>query len=306
MGDDASFRRVHAARTREFIGMSLAFLGAVCWGFSATCVSWLTNEANVDVIWLADVRMLVAGGLFFIVALVRDRDKLKALVRDRALMVRIVAYTAIGVMLMQVSYMSAIKYTNPGTALLLQETGVPLVVLVSCVRMKRLPSKAEAIALALAFIGIVLISTQGDITSLAIDPLGLFWGLAAGVAMMGYILVPVRLTEECGPFVTNGVALLAGGIAFLPFARPWEGVQLDGAGWLVVGGVVVVGTMVAYVVYLRGVVEAGPVKASLVGLFEPVSGAIISALWLGTVFSVWDYIGGAAIIAMMVVVALRK
>ena len=81
---------------------------------------------------------------------------------------------------------------------------------------------------------------------------------------------------------------------------------MDAPAWLVFAAIVLIGTMLAYVVFLRGIADCGTVKASLVGVFEPVSGAAISALWLGTVFSGWDFLGGAAIIAMMVLVALSK
>ena len=62
----------------------------------------------------------------------------------------------------------------------------------------------------------------------------------------------------------------------------------------------------AYAAFLQGAYDAGPVIASLIGVFEPVSGAVISALWLGTVFSGWDILGGLCIIIMMILVALKK
>ena len=70
--------------------------------------------------------------------------------------------------------------------------------------------------------------------------------------------------------------------------------------------IVLVGTMFAYAIYLRGIAYCGTVKASLVGVAEPISGTVISALWLGTVFSGWDLLGGALIITMMIIVALNK
>ena len=82
--------------------------------------------------------------------------------------------------------------------------------------------------------------------------------------------------------------------------------MLDVEGWLVFAGIVLIGTMLAYAAFLRGAYDAGPVIASLIGVFEPVSGAVISALWLGTIFTGWDILGGLCIITMMILVALKK
>lgn len=291
----------------ELRGVLLAFLGATCWGFSATCVSWLTTRAGVDVLWLANMRMLGTGIVFTAISLVRCRPQVVHLFGDRKLVLQLLFYVAVGVLSVQISYMYAIAFTNPATALLLQETGVPLVLVITCIGARRMPTAAEGVALALAVFGILAISTQGSFTSLAINPVGLFWGLVAGASIAGYNLIPVRLIRECGSLVTNGIAMVIASLVITPIVQPWvDPAPLDGTGLLALFGVVVIGTMVAYAVYLRGVADAGPVKASLVGVFEPVSGAAFAAIWLGMGLSSWDLIGGAAIIAMMVIVALRK
>ena len=133
------------------------------------------------------------------------------------------------------------------------------------------------------------------------------WGLLSAVANASYILLSVKVVEKCGSLVLNGVAMTLGAIILAPFAHPWDStVTLDASGWLVFFAIVLVGTMLAYAIYLRGVALCGTVKASLMGVAEPISGTVISALWLGTVFSGWDFLGGALIIAMMIIVALSK
>lgn len=288
-------------------GVLLALIGAGCWGFSANCVSWLTTNTQADVLWLGNMRLIISGLIFLAVALVGFRPQLRRLLTTRSLWPSTVGYTLLGVILMQVSYMSAIKYTNPGTALLLQSTGMPMVLVVGCLKGRRLPSPYEWVSLALACLGVLMIACQGDIRTLDINPLGLFWGLGAGVAMAGYNLLSVRIMDEAGMVPLNAVTMLLGAAVLTPFVRPWEAPpSLGTEGWLVFAGVVLVGTILAYAIYLKGVQDAGPVKASLIGLFEPVSGAVIAALWLGTVFTGWDLLGGLLILAMMTLVALQR
>ena len=294
-------------RKNELKGIVFSLLGASCWGFSATCVSFLVDRNQVDVSWLACVRLFVAGLLFLAVALIRDRDKFAILLRNRELVVHTILYTFVAVVLMQVSYMTSIKYTNAGTTLLLLELSIPMVLIVDCIRKRRLPQPIELLALVLALTGVFCIASQGNLGSIGINPLGLFWGLLAAVANAGYIILSVKVVEKCGSLVLNGVAMTLGSIILMPFGHPWDStVVLDVTGWLVFFGIVLVGTMFAYAIYLRGVALCGTVKASLIGVAEPISGIIISSLWLGTVFSSWDFLGGALIITMMIIVALKK
>ena len=294
-------------RGHEFRGIVLSFLGAACWGFSASCVSYLVSHNDVGVLWLAHSRLLVSGLLFLAAAFIKDRDKFAVLAHDRGLIGQLVLYTLVAVVLMQVSYMSGIKYTNAGTALLLLEVSVPMVLIVACLREKRLPKPIELLAIALAAAGVVSIATQGNLGSIGINPLGLMWGLLSAVANAGCIIIPVRFVKQCGPLMLNGFAMLAASIILAPLAHPWDTpIPLDTSGWIVFAAIVLVGTVFAYAAYLQGVADAGTVLASLFGVFEPVSGAVISALWLGTVFSIWDFIGGFLIITMMIIVALKK
>ncbi|MBO4351986.1 MAG: EamA family transporter [Eggerthellaceae bacterium] len=306
MGQNES-KSSESKRPHELRGVLYAMLGASCWGFSATCVSYLVDKNQVDIPWLACSRLLVAGLLFLAIAFVRDRDKFSVLFHDRGLMVRTGLYTLLAVVLMQISYMSGIKYTNAGTTLLLLEVSVPIVLVVECIRGRRFPKPVEMLALALAAGGVLSIATQGNLGSIGINPLGLMWGLLSAVANASYILLSVKVVEKCGSLVLNGVAMTLGAILFAPWAHPWDStVVLDASGWIVFFAIVLVGTMFAYAIYLRGISYCGTVKASLVGVVEPISGAAISALWLGTVFSGWDLLGGVLIIAMMIIVALNK
>lgn len=296
-----------AGRTRNLRGLFLVFLGATFWGFSATCVKCLTERNDASVLWLADTRLFVAGVLFLVAALVLDRDKFRVLLQSRALIVQMVGYVLIAVVLMQIGYMASIKYTNPGTALLLLELSIPMVLVYECIRAKRSPTKLEGAAIVLAFAGVTAIATQGNIGSLGISPLGLLFGLMSAVANAGYILLSARLVRECGALVTNAIGMLFGAILLAPWGQPWDvPAGMDGTGWIVFAGIVLIGTMAAYAAFSTGVTMTNTVTASLVGVFEPVSGAVISALWLGTVFSGWDLLGGALIIAMMVMVALHR
>ena len=284
-------------------GSLLAFLGAVCWGFSATCASYLMTTFGISVTWLASVRLIVAGSLFLALSLFKSRDRVVALLRDRKMLALAALYAIVGMILMQLTYMEAVRYAGAGTALLLQETGTVAVMIVSCVQYRRLPMRNELLAIVLALLGVSVIATQGNIGSLGISPLGLLWGLLAGACLAAYNIVPVKLLDKYGSTVTNSLSMPMAALLFLPIGQPWHLPVMSFDGWLALLAVCIIGTFVAYLVYLHGVRQAGPVRASIIGMFEPVSGMVFSCVWLHDAVSVFDVIGCALIFAMVVLIA---
>lgn len=284
-------------------GVLLVLLGALCWGFSATCASYLMQAFSISVTWLVSVRLIIAGSLFFVLALAKSRDKIKQLLHDKKMVGLVVAYAIVGMILMQTTYMMAVRYAGAGNALLLQETGLILIMLAACVKGHRRPRAHEIICILLAIGGTLSIATQGNIGSLGIAPLGLAWGLIAGVCLAGYNIVPVNLLDSYGSTVTNGLSMPVAAIFFLPIGQPWNAPALPIEGIAALLAVCLIGTFVAYLAYLEGVKIAGPVKASLMAVFEPVSAMAFSFVWLGEAITLFDGIGCVLIVIMMLLVA---
>lgn len=292
------------SRSIEVRGILFALIGAACWGFSATCAGYLMGTFGLTVAWLAFARLIIAGPIFLAIALATDRDRLFSLFKSPKMLVQMVVFSLVGVVAMQITYMTAISYDGPGTALLLMETGLIVIMVVTCIRKRRLPSKREVIALVLALIGTACIATQGNIGTLGISPLGLLWGLLAGLAMAGHNVIPVHLLDKHGSIVCNGVAMTLAAFILAPMADPVGAFPvMPVGGWAAFAAIVLIGTLLAYFLYLQGIKEAGPVKASLVAVFEPVSGMFFGLVWLGDLISMFDLLGAAAILAMMVLIA---
>ena len=143
--------------------------------------------------------------------------------------------------------------------------------------------------------------------SLAIPPEGFAWGLLSAVALAFYTLLPVRVLGKWGSLLVTGLAMLFGGAAATVAVQPWAmPVQLSGGALVAIVAIVLVGTLGAYMLYLQGVADAGPVKASLLCSVEPVAALVISALWLQAPVSAWDVAGCVAIVAMVVLVTERE
>lgn len=203
----------------------------------------------------------------------------------------------------QLFYAYTVQITNAGTATVLQMLGSVFVMLYYCLIRRKLPYLNEFVGLVLAIIATVLIATQGNPGVIEMPEAGLFWGILLGITTAIYIVMPKQsgLFEKYGSLNVVGWAMIV--CAFFAYpAYLMQGGSFDivvstlvgfsAFDWiLLIGGLTIFGTIAGYGLYLYGVSIVGAVKGSLLGAIEPVSASVIAALWLGTVFSIYDLLG---------------
>ncbi len=288
------------AARRVAIGVAATLLGGFFWGFSGTSASLLFSRYHVDTLWLLSVRQIFAGLLFMIVVLARDRQRLVRLWTTPAHAREQLLFTVFGLLLNQFGYLMAVRLTNAGTATVLQCLQLVIIMVVTCVRRHRSPRRREAAGLVLALVGTFLIATGGNISQLSISPLGLVVGLLAALGAALTALIPTRVLPEYGSSIVTGSAMLVAGMVSCAFIRPWENPPaLDASGIAALAVFIVVGSFLAYFLYMQGIKDLGGMRASMIATIEPISAAVTSALMLGTVFAPTDIVGFAAIIIMV-------
>lgn len=292
----------HVAR-----GIVLALLGAICWGFSANCSEVLMDVYDVPVGWISCVRTGWSALVFLALAAVFRRHEFAMLAHDARSIIRIAAFGVLGVFFTQITYLSAIKLAGSGPALLLEQIGLAIIMLYVCLRSRRLPTKIEVAGLLCALLGVFFIATQGDPSALSIPADGLVWGLLSALALAFYNLFPEVPLVRYSAFTVVGFGMLASSAVSFTVYHPWEmGVELPFEGLLICMMVVLVGSILAFLLYLQGLKYAGPVRAGLLGSIEPVSGMVIGALWLGSTVTAFDVLGAMAIVGMIALVTLGR
>lgn len=286
-------------------GTLLAAVGGTCWGFSGTAAQLLTSQMGVPVAWITPVRLCMAAVVLLAFCTLKCPGKMTALARDRSTMGQIVLFAFLGVLFTQFSYLSAIAHTNSGIGTMMERLGLLLIMGYTCIRARRPPHGREALGVAVALLAVFLMATQGDPSALSISAAGFGWGLMAALAMAFYTLLPAKPLAKYGSLVVPAFAMAIAGVAALLLTRPWTmEVTVTPQVVAVMVAMVLVGTVGAYLMYLQGIADAGPVRASLAGCMEPVSAMVISALWLHTPFSGFDVVSLVLIIAMVVLVTV--
>lgn len=112
---------------------------------------------------------------------------------------------------------------------------------------------SELVAIIMAIAGTFIIATHGQVTELAITPIGLFWGLFSAVTYALYILLPAKAIEKWGSLIVIGLGMLLGGLVFPIAIQAWKyKLPLTGENLLALFGLVFIGTVFAYTIFLRG------------------------------------------------------
>lgn len=292
---------------KKSTGILYTLGGGICWGLSGCFGQYLFREKGVTADWLVTVRLIVAGSILVLLGLFFQRKTLCNIWKKPKNRKRLVLFALAGVLVSQFTYFSAVQHSNAGTATVLQSLSSVMILVIVCLRERRLPRRLETGAMFCALLGVFLLSTHGNIHSMTLTQMALVFGLASAVGAVAYTILSGNLLREYGVYPVVGFAMLVAGAVMVLFVRPWRfDIVWDTQTVLALGGVAVLGTAVAYSLYLKGVSIVGPLMGSLLGTVEPITAVIISLVFLKEPFAWMDMIGFVLILGTVCVLSLKS
>lgn len=287
------------------LGTLITLIAGIAWGLSGVSGQYLIGR-GMSVQLITSMRLMVSGLVLLGLCAVTARRNLLALLKNGRALLAVCFFALFGLALNQLAYLQAIAYTNAATATVLQYLCPILVLAYTCLKDRQRPTGVEVISIVLAIVGTFFIATHGQLTELAITPLGLAWGLFSALTYALYIILPAQVIDQYGSLSVIGLGMLMGGLMVTLGLQTWqEPFQLDSGSMFGLVGIVGVGTIFAYTVFLKGVTMVGPVNASLLASIEPVA-SIIFAVWLvNEVFTSMDLVGMICILLAVLLISLK-
>jgi drug/metabolite transporter (DMT)-like permease len=283
------------------VGLGLALLSAVTFSTSGTFARSL-----IDAGWSAEAavaaRVGVAALLLALPAALSLRGNWHVLRRNLGL---VGVFGLLAVAGAQACFFNAVQYLPVGVALLLEYLGIILVVGWMWVAHGHRPRRLTVAGSAAAVVGLVLVL---DLGGGRLDPVGVLWGLGAGIGLAAYFVLSARGDADLpstamasGGMAVGAAALLALGAAgALPLHATFGAVQLAGhrTSWLVpVAGLSLVAAVISYVAGIGAARILGARLSSFVGLTEVMFGVLVAWLFLGELPTAIQLLGGAFIVA---------
>ncbi|GAX04937.1 drug/metabolite transporter permease [Secundilactobacillus pentosiphilus] len=288
----------------KYKGLIFAITGTTLWGISGVVAQYLFSRQPVEPGWLVGVRLAVSGVLLIIWGAFSNFHELIAIWQDRRDWLLLLVFALFGMISSQFSYFMAIKYGNAPTATILQFLGPVFIVIILALRYWRLPRQIDVISMLIALFGTYLLVTKGRFDSLQLAPTAVFWGLVAAMSQALYTLIPIRLLKKYDAKIVTGWAMLLGSLVFLPHMILTPMPHLNVSGWVGVIFVATVGTMFAYMLYLKSLNYILPATTGMLSSFEPLTATFLSIVVLHTAFGLPEMLGGAMILATAFLQAL--
>lgn len=292
---------------KEVKGALLATLGGACWGISGSVGQYLFAYEGMDSKWLVPIRLGCAGILILIYCFIKYGKKTLEPWKTKRNALELFIYGVLGISCCQYLYFLTIQNSSASLATILQEIAPAFILTATCLIEKRRPKAMEIFAIVLAIFGIILITTHGDFSNTDLPLMAIVFGVGSAFCVMIYNVIPKHLLSQFPVILLQGWSFLMGGILFSCIFQSWNiSYTPTFIGLLGIIFVVIVGNILAFTVYVSGVNLIGPNKAILYGFAEPVTAAIISILFMGNSFGIFDALGFVCVFFMLVMISVNK
>lgn len=284
------------------VGLGLALGSAVAFGGSGVAAKPLI-EAGLDplhVVWLR-----VAGAALVMLPVAWRHRGL--LLRRPALLLGFGLLAVAGV---QACYFAAISRIPVGVALLVEYLAPALVLGWVRFVQRRPVTRAAAVGVVLAVGGLACVVEVW--AGLSFDAVGLLLALGAACCQVGYFVLSDQGSDAGDdapdPLGVIAFGLLIGAVVLTVVARPWGmdwsvlagSADMDGSAvpaWALIGWIVLIATVVAYVTGVLSVRRLSPQVAGVVACLEAVIATVLAWVMLGEHLSAPQIIGGAVVLA---------
>ena len=202
--------------------------------------------------------------------------------------------------------LSALRYIPAATLTFLFYTYPAWVAVMAAVRGTERISRRGAIALAFSLAGIALMVGMPGAGGL--HPVGAMLALTSALLYAAYIPLIDRLGRGMPPAVTSAYTTAGAGAILLVVAMMQGGLALRFApiGWATVLILAVLSTVLAFLAFLRGLAEIGPVRTAIVSTIEPFWTALLGGIVLGQHVGPRTLLGGLLIAVAVILLQLGQ
>lgn len=292
------------------VGLGLALLSAATFGTSGAFAASL-----IDAGWTpgaaVTARIVIAGLVLTVPALVRLRTTRVT----KASAKTIVIYGVVAVAAAQLCYFNAVQHLSVAVALLLEYSGILLVIAWGWLRRGHRPRRLTGAGGATALVGLVLVLDL--VGSHHLDVVGILWGLGAAVGLAGYFVLTAEAHDDVPPLVVAWGGFVVGaavlGIAAAVGALPLHATRADvtlvdrHVSWVVpVLGMAIIAAVVAFLAGIVAVRLLGAKLASFVGLTEVLFAVAWAWLLVGQRLDGTQVAGGLLVVAGIALVRLDE
>ena len=290
-----------------FKGTIYSLLSGLIWGICGILGEYFFTHYQVSSGWITSMRLLIAGSSVLILAFYKLKFHLFDIWRKKKSYLSFLAYAILGIFSVQFFFYLCVEYSNATTATILQFISPIFILAYDRIIHKKKASRNAILYVLIAMVGVFLMTTKGDLSTLSITPLALVTGLLSALGVMFNVILPQKFAKEYGFVPTVGWGMMLAGL-FSNFLYPVYRIsfQLDWVSILICLTIAFLGTAFAFFLSMKAVSLVSPLVVSVVSASEPLSSAILSVLFLGLVLDGYLLLAMILIIIPMVFLSIEE
>ena len=273
-------------------GMLLASLASSLWAISGISGEILFKKFNFSSDWLVSTRTLISGILLFLIVIFIEKKSVLKPLKNKRDCAGIILFGTAGMYLVQYTYFKTIELSNVSFATILQFTTPFFIFIYESIKNKKFPAVSTVILLFMTILGVVFIATKGNFSNLSISLEALLLGVISAIMIAFYSTYPKKLLKKYGSITVVGWGMIIGSIISNVIHPIWkiEG-NVNAKSMIQVIIVVILGTSIAYLIYIASLNYISSSLAGILTAFEPVLAAILSVAIFGLKFSFIEIVG---------------
>lgn len=286
-------------------GELLLILAALFFAFNGVVAKWVLLT-GISSLRLTEVRTLGVAVLLGTYLLLRKPQDIKV---ERNLVKRLIIFGVIGVAAVQGFYFFSISKLPVSIALIIEFTAPIWITLYIRFVKKESVARSMWLGLLFGFGGLILVGQVWQ--GLTFNGIGLISSILDALALAFYFYQASKLRK----YVSGETLVLYGmGVTaiFFSIVQPWwsypfhiftDAIPLTGRfaghtapGWLLIGWVIVMGTLVPYLLVTSAIKNINASTASIIGMLEPIFAGAFAWILLHETFTLVQLIGGAVVL----------
>ncbi|ERL26692.1 MULTISPECIES: DMT family transporter [unclassified Leptotrichia] len=277
---------------KKLHGMLLASLASSLWAISGISGEILFKKFNFSSDWLVSTRTLISGILLFLIVIFIEKKSVLRPLKNKRDCAGIILFGTAGMYLVQYTYFKTIELSNVSFATILQFTAPFFIFIYESIKNKKIPAVSTIILLFMTILGVVFIATKGNFSNLLISLEALLLGVISAIMIAFYSTYPKKLLKKYGSITVVGWGMIIGSIISNVIHPIWkiEG-NVNAKSMIQVIIVVILGTSIAYLIYIASLNYISSSLAGILTAFEPVLAAILSVAIFGLKFSFIEIVG---------------
>ena len=273
-------------------GMTLASLASSLWAVSGISGEILFKKFNFSSDWLVSTRTLISGILLFLIVIFIEKKSILRPLKNKIDCAGIILFGTAGMYLVQYTYFKTIELSNVSFATILQFTAPFFIFIYESIKNKKVPAVSTVILLFMTILGVIFIVTKGNFSNLSVSLEALLLGVISAIMIAFYSTYPKKLLKKYGSITVVGWGMIVGSIisnVIHPISKIEGDVNTQSIIQVMI--VVILGTSIAYLIYIASLNYISSSLAGILTAFEPVLAAILSVAIFGLKFSFIEIVG---------------